>query len=99
MTLARRERSASACWAMARIMLSSISTCLISTLVTLMPQLSVCSSRMVWISAFSLSRSDSISSRSCLPSTERKRGLGQLAGGLEQFSTWMMARSGSTMRK
>ena len=41
-TLARRRRSASACLAMARIMLSSISTCLISTLATLMPQMSVC---------------------------------------------------------
>ncbi len=45
MTLARRSRSASA-RAMARIMLSFRSMCLISTLVTLMPQLSVCASRI-----------------------------------------------------
>ena len=37
MILARRSRSASAWRAMARIMLSSISTCLISTFETLMP--------------------------------------------------------------
>ncbi len=58
-------RSASACLAMARIMLSLRSTCLISTAVTLMPQASDCASRMARMSALSLSRSASISSSSC----------------------------------
>src|SRR5206468_1621397 len=47
-TLARRSRSASACLAIARIMLSLRSMCLISTLVTLMPQASVCWSSISW---------------------------------------------------
>ncbi|MGY4620463.1 hypothetical protein ACVWZ4_005690 [Bradyrhizobium sp. USDA 4472] len=71
MTLARRNRSASACFAIARTMVSLMSTSLISMPVTLIPQTSVCLSRISWMSAFSLSRSASISSRSCLPSTER----------------------------
>ena len=56
---------------MARTMLSSRSMRLISTVETLMPQPSVCLSRTSWMSALSLSRSASISSRSCLPSTQR----------------------------
>ena len=82
MILARRRRSASACLAMARIMVSLRSMCLSSTLLTLMPQASVCSSRMRWTSALSFSRSASISSSSCWPSTERKRRLRELAGRL-----------------
>lgn len=65
MILARRSRSASACLAIARTMFSVSSTVLISTLLTLIPQVSVCVSRMLWTSALSFFRSDSISSSSC----------------------------------
>src|SRR5690554_538596 len=80
---------------MARLIDSFRSTCLISTLATLTPHSSVCASMMSWISAFNLSRSDSISSSSCLPSGRRCRlatgpttplhrcGLAQMGGGCD----------------
>jgi hypothetical protein len=64
--------------------LSLRSMCLISTLVTLMPQESVCASRMVCTSRLRRSRSASISSSSCLPSNDAQGGLGELAGGHEE---------------
>src|SRR5579884_1820666 len=81
---------------MARIMLSLMSTCLISTLATLMPQASVCASRICWMSWLSLSRSASISSSSCLPSTERSVVCASWLVAAKKFSTWMTALSGST---
>ena len=99
MTLARRSRSASAWRAMARIMLSFRSMCLISTLATLMPQLSVCASRICCTSRLSFSRSASISSSSCLPSTARRVVWANWLVATRKFSTWMMAFSGSTTRK
>ena len=57
MTLARRSRSASACFAIARTMPGFKSTCLISTLVTLIPQFSVCSSNIWRRETLSFSRS------------------------------------------
>ena len=54
------KRSASACLAMARIMVSLRSMCLSSTLLTLIPHASVRSSRMRWTSVLSFSRSASI---------------------------------------
>ena len=70
-TFARRLRSASACRASACCIRSGISTSLISTIVTLMPQGSVCSSMICWRLSFSRSRSASSVSSSALPSTER----------------------------
>src|SRR6185437_11592902 len=56
MIFARRSRSASACLAMARTMFSVSSTVLISTLLTLIPQVSVWVSRMLWTSVLSFFR-------------------------------------------
>ena len=71
MTFARRSRSASACFAMARFISSGRSTSFNSTSETLMPQGSVASSRMVCIFTLSLSRSESSSSSSAWPTTLR----------------------------
>src|SRR5260221_554480 len=71
MILARRSRSASAWRAIARTIVSFRSTSLISTLETLIPQVSVCASRVFWMSRLSCSRSASSASSSCLPSTAR----------------------------
>jgi hypothetical protein len=84
---------------MARIMLSSMSTCLISTLATLIPQASVWASRISRTSLFSLSRSASISSSSCLPSTERRVVWASWLVALTKSSTWITARSASMTRK
>ncbi len=71
MTLARRSRSASACRAMERFMVSGSDTSLISTRSICTPQptagLSIISSRP----SLSFSRFDSRSSRSLLPMMER----------------------------
>ena len=72
MILARRSRSASACAAIARCISCGRSTCLTWTCVTLTPQASVCSSRIVCSRAFSFSRCESRSSSSTSPSTERR---------------------------
>src|SRR2546425_1033127 len=71
MTLARRSRSASACLAMARCMSWGRSICLTSTVATLMPQGSVCSSMIRWSCWLILSRADRRSSSSTWPSTLR----------------------------
>ena len=70
MILARRSRSASACLAIARTMFSVSSTVLMSTLLTLIPQVSVGVGDALDVGAELLS-SESISSSSCCPSTER----------------------------
>ena len=51
------------------------------------------------MSAFSRSRSASISSSSCLPRTERSVVCASWLVAAMKFSTLMIARSGSTMRK
>ena len=71
MIFARRSRSASAWRAIARCIVCGISTSLISTVVTLIPQGSVCSSMIRWSSSFSRSRSESRVSSSARPSTAR----------------------------
>src|SRR5690348_1033489 len=98
MILARRWRSASAWRAIARTMLSSRSTCLISTFDTLMPHASVCWSRMIWMSWLSFSRSLSISSSSCWPSTERSVVWASWLVASRASSTWITAFSGSITR-
>ena len=70
-TFARRSRSASAWRAIARCMSLGISTSFTSTTETLMPHGEVASSMIVCRIALILSRSDSSSSRTCWPSTER----------------------------
>jgi hypothetical protein len=97
--LARRSRSASAWRAIARTMFSLRSTCLISTFDTLMPQASVCLPSTSWMSTFSFSRSASISSSSCLPSTERSVVCESWLVASMKFATWMMALCESTTRK
>ena len=71
-TLARRSRSASAWRAIARCIVVGIPTSLISTVLTLIPQGSVCSSMICCRSSLSCSRWDSSASRSALPSTDRR---------------------------
>ena len=80
-------------------MVSFRSTCLISTLVTLMPQASVWLSRIFCRSRFRRSRSDSISSSVCLPSTARSVVCASWLVAARKFSTWITARCGSTTRK
>jgi hypothetical protein len=63
------------------------------------PGVGLAESRISWMSLLSLSRSDSISSRSCLPSTERSVVWASWLVATMKFSTWMVARSGSTTRK
>ena len=99
MTLARLPRSASACRAMARIMVSSRSMSLISTLVTFMPQAAVFASSICWMAALSLSRWASISSISCWPATERSVVCASWLVASQGLMTCRMAFSGSTMRK
>ena len=71
MIFARRSRSASAWRAIARCIPLGISTSLTSTIETLMPQGAVCSSMICCRIALIFSRSESSSSSTCLPSTER----------------------------
>ena len=71
-TLARRSRSASAWRAIARCMSLGISTSLTSTIETLIPHGEVASSMIVCRISLILSRSDSTSSSTCWPSTDRK---------------------------
>ena len=70
-TFARRSRSASAWRAIARCMSLGISTSFTSTTETLMPQGEVASSMIVCRIALILSRSESTSSSTCWPSTDR----------------------------
>ena len=67
--------------AIARCMASGISTSLISTVVTLMPHGSVCSSMIRRRLSLSSSRSESRVSSSARPSTRPQGGLGDLRGG------------------
>src|SRR6185437_6561624 len=76
-----------------------MSTCFISTLATLMPHESVCTSSVCWMSMLSFSRCESISSRSCLPRTERSVVCASCDVAIRKFSTSMMAFCGSTTRK
>ena len=64
-----------------------------------MPQASVCWSSVCWMSALSRSRSASISSSACLPSTERKVVCASWLVAFRKFSTWMIAFCGSMTRK
>src|SRR5574340_1497745 len=98
-TLARRSRSASACLAIARTIDSSMSTCLISTLDTLMPQASVWVSSSCWISWLRRSRSASMSSSSCLPSTARSVVCASWLVAFMKSSTCRIALAGSMTRK
>jgi hypothetical protein len=84
---------------MARCIASGISTSLISTVETLMPHGSVCSSMIFWRSSFRRSRSDSSSSRSARPSTERSVvwAICEVAGANASISVTEAA--GSTVRK
>src|SRR6185369_16212425 len=72
MILARFSRSASAWRAIARCISCVRSTFLTSTIDTLMPHGSVCVSMISWSLTLSCSRSESSSSRSAWPSTERR---------------------------
>ena len=71
MTLARRSRSASACFDIARCMSCGRSTCLTSTAVTFTPQGSVCWSMIRWSCWLTWSRDARRSSSSTWPSTLR----------------------------
>src|SRR5438270_746925 len=71
-TFARRSRSASACLAIARCIPDGISTSLTSTIETLIPQGAVASSMIPWRIALIFSRSESSSSMTCWPSTDRR---------------------------
>src|SRR6266567_6041739 len=70
--LARRSRSASACLAIARFMLSGSATSLTSTAVTFTPQGSVCRSMISCNLKLMLSRCESKSSSEAWPSTLRR---------------------------
>ena len=72
MIFARRSRSASAWRAMARCIPVGISTSFISTIETLMPQGPVDSSMISCRIALIFSRSESSSSSTCWPSTDRR---------------------------
>ena len=98
MILARRSRSASAWRAIARCIASGISTSLISTVVTLMPQGSVWSSMICWRSSLSRSRSASSVSSSALPSTERSVVCAICDVAASTFSTSTTDLFGSTTR-
>ena len=99
MIFARRSRSASAWRAIARCIASGISTSLISTVVTLIPHGSVCSSMICCRSSLSRSRSASSWSRSAPPSTERSVvcAICDVAGA--NASICVTAAAGSTTRK
>ncbi len=84
---------------MARTIDSFKSTCLISTIETLMPHASVAVSMVFWMSAFSISRSASSVSRSCLPSTARSVVCASWLVACRKSTTWMIAFCGSTTRK
>ncbi|MNQ07845.1 hypothetical protein D3C85_206320 [compost metagenome] len=84
---------------MARIMDSVRSICLISTFDTLMPHDAVCTSSDSRTSRLSFSRSASMSSSWCLPSTERNVVWASWLVALKKSLTSMMALAASTMRK
>ena len=64
-----------------------------------MPQASVCWSSMALTSLLRRSRSASISSSSCWPSTDRKVVWASSLVAAMKSSTWMIAFSGSMTRK
>ena len=99
MILARRSRSASAWRAIARCMSAGSSTSLTSTVVTLTPQGSVCSSMICCSSTLSRSRSESSASSSALPSTERSVVCAICDVARRKFSTSVTALFGSITRK
>jgi hypothetical protein len=99
MTFARRSRSAWAWRAIACCIACGMPTSLISTVVTLMPHGSVCSSMIFCSSSLSCSRSESNVSRSALPSVERSVVCAICDVAFRKLSTWTMAALGSTTRK
>src|ERR671922_1036834 len=98
-TFARRSRSASACRAIARCIPLGISTSLTSTIETLMPQGDVASSMISCKIALILSRSESSSSSTCWPSTDRSVVWAICEVATMKFSTCTIASFGATMRK
>ena len=99
MTFARRSRSASACLAIARCIADGMPTSRISTVVTLIPQGSVCSSMICWRCSLSCSRWDSSASRSALPSTARSVVWAIIEVAWRKFSISTTEERGSTTRK
>src|SRR5471030_1017925 len=75
------------------------STCLISTVDTLMPQASVWVSSVLWMSRLSFSRYASSASSSCFPSTARSVVWASWLVASRKLTTWMIAFCGSTTRK
>ena len=84
---------------MARCMLCGSSTSLTSTVDTLTPHGSVCSSMIVWRRALIFSRSDSSSSRSDWPSTLRSVVCAICEVARKWSRTFVTASSGATTRK
>src|SRR5882724_6799549 len=99
MIFARRSRSASACRAIARCMLAGISTSFTSTAETLMPHGPVASSMISCRIALIFSRSESSSSSTCWPSTDRSVVCAFCEVATMKFSTCTIASFGATMRK
>src|SRR6266850_2717663 len=97
--LARRSRSASACLAIARFMLSGKDTSLTSTAVTLTPHGSVCRSMISCNFRLIDSRCESRSSKGAWPSTLRSVVCDISEVALRKFSTFTTAACGSTTRK
>ena len=98
-TFARRSRSASACLAIARCIAAGMPTSRISTVVTLIPHGSVCSSMICWRCSLSCSRWDSSASRSALPSTARSVVWAIIDVPWRKFSISTIEERGSTTRK
>ena len=98
-TFARRSRSASACRAIARCMLCGSSTSFTSTVDTLTPHGSVCSSMIVCSRSLIWSRSESRSSSSDWPSTLRSVVCAICDVARKWSSTFVTASSGFTTRK
>src|SRR4051812_4453152 len=84
---------------MARCMLAGISTSFTSTAETLTPQGPVASSMIPCRIALIFSRSESSSSRTCCPSTERSVVCAFCEVATMKFSTCTIASCGATMRK
>src|SRR4051794_18197920 len=99
MTFARRSRSASACRAIARCMPAGISTSFTSTAETLIPHGPVASSMISWRIALIFSRSESSSSSTCCPSTDRNVVCAFCEVATMKFSTCTIASFGATIRK
>ena len=98
-TLARRSRSASACLAIARFMLSGSATSRISTAVTLIPHGPVCRSMISCNFWLITSRCDSKSSSGAWPSTLRSVVCAISEVAFQKFSTLITAAIESSTRK